>query len=471
MTLKLIPWGCIAILFTSLTCSQYSWSASNQNYEDRIESLEREIKRLSKKSSRNSKSINKKFKKSRERMKFYGFISAGLSRSNEETNHVIGVSNINNYPLDSIIGFQVNARVNDKTEAVLQLVGRGSEQNEIVAEWAYLSYAFTPKTSIKAGRLRVPFYSASEYIEVGYAYPWVRPPVDVYSLIPITAYYGLDLTTEFSALGWDGTFQLFTGTDVLKFENVGISVPMKNMLGANLNIERGNFSFHLATAGVELRSEGSPILLPSAEVAASSAYTTFTTDFALFIGGLDDADVFGAFLGNQLWESNQDQFGTNEAAGTLAAASFLGQTSTDGKIIDLQSVGMIYDDGKRIARLEAIKFLMPGEFVDVHANYITVGHRIKKILPFFQYSHTYTTGAGIIAASVGQLMPAIAKAIGYTHRAQQTITAGTRWDIHRGLAAKFQIEHMYGFQGTRGLFESSPSTNPNLYSISIDSVF
>ncbi|MBL4868399.1 MAG: hypothetical protein JKY67_18695 [Pseudomonadales bacterium] len=194
MTQKTILWMCVFLLSTSLIYSEDSWSATNKNYEERINKLEKQLKKLARKSTKRNRAINSKFKKAQARLKFNGFVSAGLSRSDEAADSIIGVSDQNNYLVDTIFGLQVNAKINDKTSAVLQLVGRGIDANNVLAEWGYLSHAFTPNVTVRIGRLRVPFYVASEYIEVGYAYPWVRPPIDVYTLVPITSYYGTDIT-------------------------------------------------------------------------------------------------------------------------------------------------------------------------------------------------------------------------------------------------------------------------------------
>ena len=47
-------------------------------------------------------------------------------------------------------------------------------------DWAYVSYELTPKLLVQAGHKRLPIYYYSDFMYVGYAYPWVRPPQDLY---------------------------------------------------------------------------------------------------------------------------------------------------------------------------------------------------------------------------------------------------------------------------------------------------
>ena len=45
---------------------------------------------------------------------------------------------------------------------------------------------------LRAGRLRSPVYMYSESLDVGYSYPWLRLPDEVYSQVQVTNYEGVD---------------------------------------------------------------------------------------------------------------------------------------------------------------------------------------------------------------------------------------------------------------------------------------
>src|SRR6185369_2563780 len=49
-----------------------------------------------------------------------------------------------------------------------------------------------PEASVRIGRIVLPTFMVADSRKVGYANPWVRPPVEVYGLIPITQNDGLD---------------------------------------------------------------------------------------------------------------------------------------------------------------------------------------------------------------------------------------------------------------------------------------
>ena len=83
---------------------------------------------------------------------------------------------------ESRLGLQFHTNINDKASATTQLVFRGANDFKPEVAWMYLSYQFDNDSTLQAGRLRVPVYHFSEYMDVGYAYSWLRIPADAYSL-------------------------------------------------------------------------------------------------------------------------------------------------------------------------------------------------------------------------------------------------------------------------------------------------
>ena len=70
-------------------------------------------------------------------------------------------------------------------------------------EWANLKYQVTPELALRVGRIALPMFLTADYRKVGYAYPWVRPPVEGYGSLPISSSDGVDATTA-PARGPDG---------------------------------------------------------------------------------------------------------------------------------------------------------------------------------------------------------------------------------------------------------------------------
>src|SRR5690606_24210834 len=77
-------------------------------------------------------------------------------------------------------------------------------------EWAYLAYAVNDQFAVRAGRLRPGAFMCSETLDVGYTYPWLRLPDEVYSQMPITNYEGADvlysLPVSFGTLNFQASY-------------------------------------------------------------------------------------------------------------------------------------------------------------------------------------------------------------------------------------------------------------------------
>jgi len=74
-----------------------------------------------------------------------------------------------------------------------------------------LSYEINDSTQINAGKLRIPFYRYSDFLDVGYAYPWARPPQTVYNLV-FSTFDGLSIVNNHTIGDWDSTVQAVYGS-------------------------------------------------------------------------------------------------------------------------------------------------------------------------------------------------------------------------------------------------------------------
>ncbi len=90
---------------------------------------------------------------------------------------------------------QFDYQATDKLDLVLQLIANNQQTANSIdgdVEWAFASYKLTGAAKIRGGKLRLPTYMLSETQDVGMTYPWTRPPLLVYTVIPFTSYYGID---------------------------------------------------------------------------------------------------------------------------------------------------------------------------------------------------------------------------------------------------------------------------------------
>ena len=159
---------------------------------------------------------------------------------------------------DTSIGLQLSTDVNDRLSFILQMNSHGAQDFETELSWAYLNYQITPELSIQAGRKRLPLYYYSDYFDVGYAYVWIRPPVDNYTW-QISNYNGISLLYETHINGWDSSINFYIGredsedNELMSFlMDAQVDETWKNIVGVVGDFSRDWLNFRLTVMGSEL---------------------------------------------------------------------------------------------------------------------------------------------------------------------------------------------------------------------------
>ncbi|WP_127556050.1 hypothetical protein [Saccharospirillum alexandrii] len=182
-------------------------------------------------------------------MRLNGFMSiaGGMTLGDDQTLVIDPVNlaaydNDLNFATDSLVAIQAIAEVNDRMTATAQMVGRGGEDFNTQFEWAYLTYEATDSLDVKGGRLRMPLFYYSNFLELGYGYQWVRPPVETYNIF-VTTLEGISADYNFyigdfsaKASGYAGSTQ---GTD----PESGSEVDFNTLAGGSLDLAINNLSF------------------------------------------------------------------------------------------------------------------------------------------------------------------------------------------------------------------------------------
>ena len=98
--------------------------------------------------------------------------------------------------VDSRLGVQLTANATPDLSATLQVVVEERENDKYVprVEWANIKYQLTPQLSVRLGRTAITSFLVADFRKVGYANPWVRPPEEVYGLVPIFSSDGVDVS-------------------------------------------------------------------------------------------------------------------------------------------------------------------------------------------------------------------------------------------------------------------------------------
>lgn len=156
---------------------------------------------------------------------------------------------------ESLLGVQIKKDFSPTLSATVQLVMRAHNPNagsKPTIDWAYATWqpAADSNWTFQAGKFRIPLYYYSDYLYIGYAYPWVRPAPDVYGW-PIYSYKGANASyrTQLGQSDWAATFHAWTGGytqrddayDTLIYYTTPTNESWKKILGGSISANNGVF--------------------------------------------------------------------------------------------------------------------------------------------------------------------------------------------------------------------------------------
>ena len=140
-----------------------------------------------------------------------GFASIVGGQTLDDDDTLYGYDNDFNMEQESKFALQVSADLQERLSATAQVIARGENDFDAEFEWAYLTYEISDNSQLSAGKMRIPFYRYSDFLDVGYAYRWVRPPKSVYNL-NFSTYEGLSYLYNSNIGEWDSSIQLMYGS-------------------------------------------------------------------------------------------------------------------------------------------------------------------------------------------------------------------------------------------------------------------
>ncbi|MBI3776497.1 MAG: hypothetical protein HY273_13305 [Gammaproteobacteria bacterium] len=344
-----------------------------------------------------------------------GYNDANASYDNGVATKDLGVDTLGNR-----LGLQFSAQIDPNTDVTAQFVARGGQPNyNVVTDFAYINYKPDSNWKIYLGKYKISQFLVSDYSNVGYAYPWVRPPRDVYSTNPLVSLSGIDVfykkplgNTNFVAQAFygSGTHQTFVPAPVLDAMGPvgqswkGVLVPFKTNSTQGFNV------------GL-----------------ASDVYTLRIGYFSTRVDVNVDLNRLGPTYNPKLKMSMHDVWG-----------SFGGL----GFTMDLNNFVTYFEFISRDTAPE-MRFAFPDQF----AGYLTFGYRTGKFLPYVTYSQLDT---GVDKSELALK--------------EQSIALGLRYEVSNASAIKFEVMQVVPEKGNHGLF-SDPVQDGVVATATYDVIF
>ncbi|MHB8346815.1 MAG: hypothetical protein ACYDHM_06390 [Acidiferrobacterales bacterium] len=335
------------------------------------------------------------------------------------------IANKVGYTNDSRFGLQISAKINSKIDLTGQLLSRASDNNYAMkANWAFLTYHLADPLAIRAGKLKLTTFLISDYIEVGYAYPWIRPPQEVYYSNPISTINGVDMLYRLNFGRFSMLFQPYYGassgeTALVPQEVIG-AVP-------------------------EVVGFPAPSVVPSP--AGTVAYTGFTADNMYGFNVSGGTNAFTLRAGYLHTLVSAPAFDVSDKTATFASVG--GSMDWKDIVVYSEYFQRKIEQGANVA------------FPDQKGWYATLGYRIGKFLPNVTFAKLEDNNNPV---GSGYGLPL----------AQSSVTGGLRYELGTGADIKVEAEEVKPLDGTRGLLIGPLPVGKShvmIYSVALDLVF
>jgi hypothetical protein len=355
---------------------------------------------------------------------------------------------------DTRLGVQADGNLNDSISGVIQVVSKHQYDDTYTpyVEWANIKYQATSELSLRVGRIAAPSFLLSESTFVGYASQWVRTPVEVYSLMPITSNDGVDATYRTTIAGANNTTQAYVGKSTVDTSKVS-KAKSKLSWGINDSAEFGSFTVRAGYNSLKLDLD-----VPA---------------FASLLAGLTGLSAGAARVPLAPYQAVAAQ------ASSLASKYALNDMS-----VSVVALGVSYDPGTWFAMSEFADLNGAGILANTRAWYVSGGYRFGAWAPFVTYSTMQaqihhetidTTGAAPLAAGATALTNGLNGVIHSVGSTQNTSSIGVRWDAMKNLALKAQYDSVNIGSSSAGRFVTFPgvtaSKHPHVVSFAADFVF
>jgi len=145
-----------------------------------------------------------------------GFGTVGYAQSDQSYKYQRFVNDQGTFKRDSVLGVQMDARLNDEFGFTLQgkvAPSLSSDKDwDATVSWAFLSWRPTNDWLIRVGRVRVPLYLNSENIDVGATFDFARLPAEVYTTSQATDGDGLFVSKTWNMDAGELTLNGYSGS-------------------------------------------------------------------------------------------------------------------------------------------------------------------------------------------------------------------------------------------------------------------
>lgn len=366
-----------------------------------------------------------------------------------------GITSDGSFDYDSMLGVQGTLTFDEHWSVVAQVLVRKQADGDFEPnlDWAYLKWAPTSALFARAGLTRVPTFYHSDSVFVGYATPWVRPPIEVYGLSPVYLLEGVDVVWNPTVGPVSFDVQAFYGESDLEIYATSklqpgvpprgsVDIPMKDWGGLLVTARYGSLTARVGYSDKRMDSEWI-VLQPLVAALTRSGYPQLARELGF-----------------------------------------------KGAKTPILNVVLNYDDGENFALVEmADRDSDSIAIAHVRGSYATLGRRFGSLTPYATYAlydvlsersnDAIQVPAGSPLAPLLRALDANLDAIAAVVSDQETLSAGFRYDVPafawiKGAVLKLQADRIDPKDGGKGFLsvaEPGFSDVVHMYSVTFDFIF
>jgi len=355
--------------------------------------------------------------------------------------------------MDSRLGLQADYQFNPNVECIIQGVLRDHADPTFTnsIELAYVGFRPFPQLNVRAGRVGYDAFLMSDIRHTGYAYLWVRPPVEFYSQVPV-----------FSLNGADISYNIDQGDVQWRIKAQG----GKSYFAVDMDRDTNNFETgDLCT--LTLTRQSGPFKI-------KAGYSQFTS--------LNEAKILEPLhAGLEAMAAAADSLSLPDIK--AEALSLRNEISFKDNDVSYMTLGTSYDDGTLIAQAEIGRTAVSRDFMpNGEMGYLSIGYRVEDFTPYCTLSFIEPGAAlnkSISDWSALEAEPFHSQIIDIsnsTRGEQYTYSLGLRWDFNNQAALKLQWDnaHIQTYGYSLWLWQGETFTRQstaNLYTLSMEFVF
>lgn len=350
-----------------------------------------------------------------------------------------------NWKPDSRIGVQITHYFSPQLQFSGQMVAKDTSAHaptDIITR-AFVAYRPNEDWMLRVGRLADSTFLMSDYMEVGYSYPWVRPPLEAYGLIGMASFDGADV--QYRLFGSDWRLKLMGGRTQARLPTPGspdYHLNARPLRGIALIHDSGEWKFRLGHNQLKLQNAGS--------------------------------------VDQQLNAALDPIAGAGIPGVSSEAASYLDSIPLAQAHLRFTSVGMSYDNPQWFMQAEVSRLDSCSKGASRgYQGYLGAGLHLGTWTPYFLLSRAHASRVQSPEHDWGSASPAQTLAlsvINLSRSDQDSISLGIRRELDERSALKLQWDQVRVHDMGWRLWSMAPNADQqgrrlNLITLSLDFIF